>query len=186
MTELEKFFATPAEVHAGATVCYTDGGCDLKDRGVGSWAYLAILPDGTIEERCAGLWGTTNNRMEMRAALNALRDMEIGEPLTIVSDSEYVIKGLSIWHPSWIKRGWLTADGKPVRNRDLWDELIALAGLHALTLKHVKGHSGDWGNERVDMLCTETIKQLRAERLAGKMFLIDQGAIPNVHSAYVA
>jgi len=155
------------------TVCYTDGGCDLKDRGVGSWAYLAVLTDGKIEERSGGMWGTTNNRMEMRAVLSALQAMEIGEPLVIVSDSEYVLKGLTIWHHSWIKRGWLTADGKPVRNRDLWEKLIALLGLHLIKFKHVKGHKGDWGNERVDSLCTDTIKRLRSERLAGHGFEID-------------
>ena len=181
-----EFSAPPAEVYAGKTVVYTDGGCDLKDRGVGAWAYLAVLPDGKIDERSDGMWGTTNNRMEMTGVLHALQTMEIGEPLVIVSDSEYVLKGLTLWHHAWIKRGWLTADGKPVKNRDLWEKLIALAGLHAIKFKHVKGHMGDWGNERVDTLCTGVIKRLRAERLAGKMFQIDQGAIPNVYSAYVA
>ena len=97
------------------TVVYTDGGCDLKDRGVGSWAYLAILPDGSMEECCDGMWGTANNRMEMMAVLKAMERMEIGEPLTIVSDSEYVIKGLTLWHPAWIERGWKTYDGKTVK-----------------------------------------------------------------------
>jgi ribonuclease HI len=155
------------------TVVYTDGGCDLKDRGVGSWAYLAILPDGSMEECCDGMWGTTNNRMEMMAVLKAFERMELGEPLVIVSDSEYVIKGLTLWHPAWIERGWKTYEGKPVKNRDLWERLIALLGLHMTKFKHVKGHMGDWGNERVDTLCTDTIKRLRSERLAGHGFEID-------------
>jgi len=165
------------------TVVFTDGGCDLKDRGVGAFAYHAILPGGATEEHVDGCWGTTNNRMEMRAVLVALQRLEIGPPIRIVSDSEYVIKGITQWVHGWIANDWYTSSGTPVKNRDIWEKLHAVRRLHTVEFQHVKGHSGHPGNERVDALCTAKIKQLRAERKSGLLFEVD--SIP-ILPAYVA
>ncbi len=165
------------------TVVYVDGGCDLKDRGVGAFAYHAILPSGAPEEHVDGCWGTTNNRMEMRAVLVALQRLEIGPPIRVVSDSEYVIKGITQWVHGWIENHWITSSGTPVKNRDLWEQLHAVRRLHTVEFQHVKGHSGHPGNERVDALCTTRIKKLRADRKAGIIFEVD--SIP-ILPAYVA
>jgi len=166
------------------TVVFTDGGCDLKDRGVGAFAYHAILPGGATEEHVDGCWGTTNNRMEMRAVLVALQRLEIGPPIRIVSDSEYVIKGITQWVHGWIENDWITSGGTPVKNRDIWEQLHAITRLHDVQFQHVMGHSGHVGNERVDALCTAKIKQLRVQRQKGMPFEVDGSG--SILPAYVA
>jgi len=134
-------------------VVYTDGGCNLK-KGVGAWAYTIQEPGKPIVEGAGPMLETTNNRMEMLAVIKALEALEIGLPILIHCDSEYVIKGVTQWSTNWKRNGWVNSMGKPVVNRDLWEHLLDLYDLHSVAFKHVKGHSGIEGNERVDELCT--------------------------------
>jgi ribonuclease HI len=155
------------------TTVYTDGGCNTRKKGLGAWAFRVVLPTGEASHKAGGIWGTTNNRMELMAVTKALEFLEIGPPVRVVSDSEYVIKGLTLWHKSWVKHNWVNYEGKKIKNRDLWEPLIALHSLHNVEYQHVKGHSGHVENEAVDALCTATMKRLEQERLQGKGFGID-------------
>ena len=130
-----------------------DGACS-GNPGPGGWAYLLRFDDGRVEEGGGFCENTTNNRMEMQAALALLQRIaqEPRQPgFTIRTDSQYLIQGFSQWLKGWKRRGWKKADGKPVLNRDLWEELDR-ARLPGVTLTHVKGHSGDPDNERVDAI----------------------------------
>ncbi|MCL4743820.1 MAG: ribonuclease HI [Burkholderiaceae bacterium] len=146
---------------------YTDGGCDLRKDGIGAWAYLAEFPDGHVVEQCEPMLGTTNNRMELMAVIKALESLEFGPPVKVFSDSEYVIKGVTQWSRNWVRNGWRTREGKPVINKDLWEPLLQLYQLHAVTFEHVKGHSGHPQNERVDKLCTAAMTNAHKNFLAG-------------------
>jgi ribonuclease HI len=161
----------------GVIVIYTDGGCDLKKDGLGAWAYLIEMPDGTTKEASEPFIGTTNNRMEMMAVIKALEGLEFGPPIKVVADSEYVIKGVTQWSRNWIRNGWRTRDGKPVVNKDLWEQLIALYQLHAVTFEHVKGHTGHPGNEHVDSLCTASMQEAHKAVLAGEDVPLDDGCM---------
>lgn len=153
--------------HPDLTVVYTDGGCDMKKGGLGGWAYVVVHPDGSVTEKCGGEFETTNNRMEMTAVIRALEELEIGRPIKVVSDSEYIIKGCTQWSRNWVRNGWKTAAGGAVINRDLWEVLLALYQLHAVTFEWVKGHNGVEMNERCDVLCTEVMTNMHKEALMG-------------------
>lgn len=135
---------------------YADGAC-RGNPGPGGWA--ALLISGDHRKEISGSEKlTTNNRMELLAAINAIEALKSpGTTARIYTDSQYVIKGVSEWVASWKRRGWKTADKKPVKNQDLWERLDALAGQHELEWHWVKGHSGVAGNERVDQLANEAI-----------------------------
>ena len=105
---------------------------------------------------------TTNNRMELTAAIMGLAALKRPTVATLQTDSQYVIKGITEWLPSWKARGWRTADRKPVKNQDLWERLEQVAGVHTLTWQWVKGHSGDPGNERADTLANLAIDAMLA------------------------
>jgi len=105
---------------------------------------------------------TTNNRMELTAAIRALEALKKkGTSARVYTDSQYVIKGIEEWVGGWKARGWRTADKKPVKNQDLWERLDALAAQHSLEWHWVKGHSGVPGNERVDALANRAIDELK-------------------------
>lgn len=129
---------------------HTDGAC-LGNPGPGGWAALLRWRD--IErELSGGEVQTTNNRMELMAAIAALEVLK--EPCTVVltTDSQYVRQGITEWMAGWLRRGWKTAGGAPVKNRDLWERLHAAASRHAVDWRWVKGHAGHPENERVDQL----------------------------------
>jgi ribonuclease HI len=130
-------------------VAYTDGACS-GNPGPGGWAAV-IVNDGEREEISGGAPATTNNRMELTAVIEALRRVPAGAPVTVVTDSQYVLKGMTSWVAGWRKRGWRTATGGPVLNQDLWEALAALVGSR-VTWEWVRGHSGHRENERVDEL----------------------------------
>lgn len=132
---------------------YTDGACS-GNPGPGGWGVL-IIENETPRELCGGEADTTNNRMEMRAAIEALKAVPKGAELTLVTDSEYVMKGITEWLDGWKKRGWKTASKKPVKNVDLWQELDAQAQQHKIKWEWVRGHTGDAGNERADALANQ-------------------------------
>jgi ribonuclease HI len=133
-------------------VAYTDGGC-IGNPGPGGWGVHVEYPDGRVTELGGSELQTTNNRMELRAAIEAAR-ATLGWPAaTIIADSQYVLKGITQWLPGWKRKGWVTSTGQPVVNRDLWEELDAVAD-NRLTWEWTRGHSGDPGNERCDEIAS--------------------------------
>ena len=136
---------------------HTDGAC-LGNPGPGGWAAL-LRWRGIERELSGGEPDTTNNRMELMAAISALEALKEGCDAILHTDSQYVRQGITEWMPNWIRRGWKTAGGDPVKNRDLWERLHAAAMLHKVDWRWVKGHSGDPDNERVDQLArAEAVK----------------------------
>lgn len=137
---------------------YTDGAC-RGNPGPGGWA--ALLQFRGSEKEIAGAEAhTTNNRMELTAVIRALEALKRPVQARIYTDSEYVRRGITEWLPRWKARAWRTADKKPVKNQDLWEQLDALARAHRLEWHWVRGHSGVEGNERVDRLANEAIDAL--------------------------
>jgi len=142
-------------------IIHTDGAC-RGNPGPGGWGVLLDW-NGTVKELCGAEPQTTNNRMELLAAIMGLSALKRPAVATLQTDSQYVIKGVTEWLPAWKARGWRTADRKPVKNQDLWEKLDRLAGQHTLKWQWVKGHSGDPGNERVDALANLAIDVMLAE-----------------------
>jgi len=139
---------------------YTDGAC-RGNPGPGGWgAYLTSR--GHERELWGGEFTTTNNRMELTAAIRALEALSRPCQVSVYTDSKYVMQGLQDWLPGWKKRGWKTADKKPVKNQDLWQLLDALNAGHEVAWFWVKGHSGDPGNERADALANRGIDEMMA------------------------
>ena len=133
-----------------AVIIYTDGAC-RGNPGPGGWG--AILNyKGKIKELYGAEKHTTNNRMELMAAIQALETLTRPCSVQLNSDSIYVLKGITDWMPNWKKRGWKTAARTPVKNEDLWRRLDAAIAKHRIEWKWVKGHSGDTGNDRADVL----------------------------------
>jgi ribonuclease HI len=137
---------------------YTDGACS-GNPGPGGWG--AILVYGNTEKEIYGCAPeTTNNRMEMMAAIEALGTLKSHCNVDVYTDSTYVQKGITEWLPGWKARGWRTADKKPVKNADLWQLLDEVAAKHRVKWHWVRGHDGHEYNERADVLAREAIKQL--------------------------
>lgn len=129
---------------------HTDGAC-LGNPGPGGWATL-LCWQGVERELAGGEADTTNNRMELMAAIAALEALR--EPCGVVlsTDSQYVRQGITQWLANWVRRGWKTSGGDAVKNRDLWERLHAASARHSVDWRWVKGHSGQPENERVDQL----------------------------------
>ncbi len=139
---------------------YTDGAC-RGNPGPGGWG--AILRAGTNEkELCGAERETTNNRMELMAAIIALESLKRPCEITLTTDSQYVRKGITEWIVNWKRRGWKTADKKPVKNQDLWMRLEEATHKHQIHWKWIKGHSGHEENERADQLANRGIDELLA------------------------
>jgi ribonuclease HI len=137
---------------------FTDGAC-RGNPGPGGWG--AVLVAGKHRKTLyGGERETTNNRMELTAAIEALRALKGRQTVVVHTDSKYLLEGIRSWLPGWKKRGWKTAARKPVRNQDLWETLDALAARHDLTWKWVKGHSGHAGNDEADALANRGIDEL--------------------------
>jgi ribonuclease HI len=137
---------------------YTDGAC-RGNPGPGGWGALLQL-DGREKELCGGEPDTTNNRMELTAVIRALAALKRPCDIDLYTDSQYVQKGISEWIASWKRRGWKTADKKPVKNVDLWMELDRLADGHRIRWHWVRGHAGHAGNERADALANRGLDAL--------------------------
>ncbi|MFN8635727.1 MAG: ribonuclease HI [Chloroflexota bacterium] len=133
-------------------VAYTDGGC-IGNPGPGGWGVHLEYPDGRVVELGGSELQTTNNRMELRAAIEAARAVGGWPAATIVTDSQYVRRGITGWLAGWKRKGWVTAAGQPVLNRDLWEELDAASGPQ-IAWEWTRGHSGDPGNERCDEIAS--------------------------------
>ena len=138
---------------------FTDGAC-RGNPGPGGWG--VVLRYGAHEkEMCGGERETTNNRMELTAVICGLEAMKRPITAKVYSDSQYVLKGISEWIHGWKRNGWKTADKKPVKNADLWQELDQLTRQHKLEWIWVKGHAGHPENERADALANRGIDQLK-------------------------
>jgi len=138
---------------------FTDGACS-GNPGPGGWG--AVLRYGDAEkEMSGGEAQTTNNRMELMAAIAALESLKRPVHVKLTTDSKYVMDGIKSWLPQWRKRGWKTADNKPVKNVDLWQRLHAAMEPHKLELFWVRGHSGHPENERCDQLAREATGKMR-------------------------
>jgi len=138
---------------------HTDGAC-LGNPGPGGWA--ALLRHGSTErELVGGDADTTNNRMELMAAIAGLEALKSPCEVVLHTDSQYVKKGIGEWLPNWIRRGWKTAAGDPVKNRDLWERLSLANTRHQVQWKWVRGHSGNVDNERVDQLARAAAERIR-------------------------
>lgn len=139
-------------------IAYTDGACS-GNPGPGGWGVLLRAMDGDkiVKERdlCGGDADTTNNRMELLAAINALETLAKPSEVTVITDSNYVKNGVTTWIFSWKKNGWKTAAKKPVKNVDLWQRLDEAQARHQVTWKWVKGHAGHAENERADELARQ-------------------------------
>ena len=137
---------------------YTDGACK-GNPGPGGWGAL-LSYNGSSKTLKGGELATTNNRMELMAAISALESLR--EPCAVMlhTDSKYVMSGLTEWLPNWKARGWRTADKKAVKNQDLWQRLDAAVQRHQIEWRWVKGHAGDPGNEAADRLANEAVEQI--------------------------
>jgi ribonuclease HI len=144
---------------------YTDGGCE-PNPGVGGWAAI-LACDGNCKELSGGEPNTTNNRMELTAALEALKALKRPCAVLLNTGSEYVKKGITEWLPSWKRRGWKRKTGG-IKNLDLWQELDSLAQMHEIEWRWVRGHSGDPFNERCDELASQAIAAQSGGVLAGR------------------
>ena len=129
---------------------HTDGAC-LGNPGPGGWAAL-LRYRAKERELTGGEVLTTNNRMELMAAIVALETLSEACVITLHTDSQYVRQGITEWMPNWVRRNWKTAGGDPVKNRELWERLHAACARHRIDWRWVKGHSGDPDNDRVDQL----------------------------------
>ncbi|MEL7025875.1 MAG: ribonuclease HI [Pseudomonadota bacterium] len=148
---------------------YTDGACS-GNPGPGGWGALLIARDGekVLKERSlnGGEEETTNNRMELLAAISALDALEKRSQITVVTDSAYVKNGVTAWIEGWKRNGWKTAAKKPVKNEDLWRRLDEAAARHDVTWEWVKGHAGHPENERADALARAGMKPFKPKKSA--------------------
>ena len=141
-------------------VIYSDGACS-GNPGPGGWGAVMIAGQH-VKEICGGEPATTNNRMELMAAIQALETLKKPCKVELHTDSQYVMKGISEWIFGWKKRGWRTADGKPVKNDDLWRRLDTARARHDVSWNWVKGHAGHELNERADALARKGLQEARA------------------------
>ena len=144
---------------------HTDGSC-LGNPGPGGWAAV-LRHQGRERELSGGEALTTNNRMDLMAAIMALEALTEPCQITLQTDSQYVRQGITEWMANWVRRNWKTAGGDPVKNRDLWERLHAAKQTHKIEWRWVKGHSGDPDNERVDQMAREAAERHRDARQAG-------------------
>ena len=143
---------------SSAIEIYTDGAC-RGNPGPGGWGVL--LKAGRHEKTLhGGEQDTTNNRMELTAAIEVLRALKRPSEVVLYTDSKYVMDGITSWLPNWKKRGWKTAAKKPVKNQDLWQALDAETARHEIRWVWVKGHSGHDGNEEADRLANLGIDEM--------------------------
>ena len=141
---------------------FCDGACS-GNPGVGG--YGALLRYGHVEKELSGAAGeTTNNRMEMTAAIEALAALKRPCRVTVTTDSQYLVKGMTEWLPGWVQRRWVNSRKEPVLNRDLWERLLEVSRPHEITWVWVRGHAGHTENERCDELARAAITAWREKR----------------------
>jgi ribonuclease HI len=148
---------TPSSKSPSSVELYTDGACS-GNPGPGGWGAILRFK-GTEKELNGGEPETTNNRMEMTAVIEGLKALTRSCSVTIYTDSKYVLQGVTEWMDGWKARGWRTADKKPVKNQDLWEDLDRELSRHKVSWQWVKGHAGHPENERADELARGGIPQ---------------------------
>jgi ribonuclease HI len=136
---------------------YCDGACS-GNPGPGGWGSI-LRYGGQVKELCGYAPATTNNRMELTAAIMALEALTRPCRVTVTSDSQYVVKGITEWLPGWIKKGWVNSKKEAVVNRDLWEQLLAASSPHQVSWVWVRGHNGHPENERCDELARQAIAE---------------------------
>lgn len=153
----------PGQVGAQVDI-FCDGACS-GNPGVGGFG--CILRYGGHEKELSGADGdTTNNRMEMTAAITALESLKRPCRVQLTTDSQYLVKGMTEWLPGWIRKRWINSKKEPVMNRDLWERLLALSNIHRIEWSWVRGHAGHPENERCDELARNAIEEYR-QRVKG-------------------
>lgn len=141
-------------------VTYTDGACAPSNPGPAAWGAIVLAPDGSEAVAEGGFIGPgTNQIAEITAAIEGLTRTPEGASVELVSDSQYVLKGLSEWRAGWERKGWRNSKGEPVANLALWKRLFALADKRQVTVRWVRGHNGDTHNERADRLANEALRE---------------------------
>jgi len=153
---------------------YTDGGCD-PNPGPGGWAAI-LLYGSRCKELCGNEAHTTNNRMELTAAIEALRHLRHKARVTIHTDSQYLRRGIQEWLPSWKARGWVRAGNRPLKNADLWRELDRQTQRHRVRWRWLRGHTGHPLNERADRLARKARYRLVGKRL-GEASVSEKGSV---------
>jgi ribonuclease HI len=143
---------------------FTDG-AGLGTPGPGGWAAL-LRASGTERMLAGGDPATTNNRMELMAAISALEALKRPCRVALTTDSRYVMQGIEQWVPKWLANGWRTADRRPVKNQDLWQRLAAANAVHTVRWQWVRGHNGHAENERVDQAARQQAEMLRESTCA--------------------
>ena len=136
---------------------YTDGGCDKNPGGTGGWAYR-IKSGKRVTERSGRILNTTNNRMELTAAIEALNALKSIFTVELYTDSQYLSRGMTEWIGAWQARNWRLKDGSPVKNVDLWQKLLELDRKHQVTWQWVRGHADDPDNVYVDKMVRAAMK----------------------------
>lgn len=156
---------TTTEDLSDLVIIHTDGACS-GNPGPGGWGVVLERPEQQRrKEISGGERDTTNNRMELTAAIQALARLKgIGRNVRLVTDSEYVRKGITEWIANWKANGWRTADRKPVKNADLWEQLDALQAMHRVAWEWTKGHDGNPENERADVLARAEVERLKRKK----------------------
>ena len=144
---------------SAAVDIFCDGACS-GNPGPGGWGTI-LRCGGSEKELSGGEPLTTNNRMELTAAIEGLSALKRPCSVTITTDSQYLVKGMTEWMKGWQKRGWINSKREPVVNRDLWERLNELSGIHSVQWRWVRGHDGHAENERCDELARGSIVQLR-------------------------
>lgn len=140
---------------------YTDGACS-GNPGPGGWAAIVVSRDNDAVKEVSGFeQDTTNNRMELMAAIEGIKSLPDSIVLKLITDSKYVKLGITEWIIGWKKSNWKTSSNKPVKNKELWQELDALNEGRAITWEWVKGHSGDFFNDKVDELARNAIEYMK-------------------------
>ncbi|PIE47173.1 MAG: DNA polymerase III subunit epsilon [Gammaproteobacteria bacterium] len=153
----------PLAPKANTTIAYTDGACK-ENPGVGGWGAYLIFADGTTQELYAGEQQTTNNRMELTATIEAIKNSPNQHLLEIWTDSSYVKNGITQWINNWKAKGWKTANKKPVKNQDLWQQLDELNQTRNIDWNWIKGHAGHAGNEKADELANKGVLNLEGNK----------------------
>ncbi|MBS0448463.1 MAG: ribonuclease HI [Proteobacteria bacterium] len=151
-------------------IAYTDGACAPSNPGPSGWGVVLIAPDsGAISEYYGYIGPGTNQIAELTAAIEGLQRVPPGESVELVSDSQYVLKGLTEWRAGWERKGYKNSKGEQVANLGLWKKLYALADLRRVRTRWVRGHNGDLHNERADALANTALrlKSGSAAALAG-------------------
>ena len=153
------FKAANPQSGTSLAIIFCDGACS-GNPGPGGWGAI-VEKDGERRELSGGQARTTNNQMELMALIEALKSVVPGTRVKVVTDSEYVSKGVTSWMNGWIKNGWKTASKQPVKNQELWQELHALLQERPHTMEWVRGHNGHPENERCDELARAAIAEFR-------------------------